>query len=140
MVLPGKNARNFSLKITVIFVSCLLIAAVLPAKDLEIVKDVAGFRVVMRIDRNPPIKGDNAMEIVLLDSAGGSVPDAKILVNYYMPPMPRMAPMNYKKEARPKKDKYGLKMNLIMEGPWIIVMKIAMGGKTLTARFNISVV
>ncbi len=115
----------------------LLLAAL--ARDLEVAKKFGDYEIVMKIDRNPPVKGDNNLEILIMDASGSSVSDAKVLVNYYMPPMPRMAPMNYKKQAKPKKEKYCLKMNLIMEGPWIIVMKIAVGDKNLTAKFNIDV-
>ncbi len=58
-------------------------------------------------------------------------------MNYYMPPMPRMAPMNYKTQAKLKKDAYTMSMRLIMAGPWIIVVKITVGGKTMSARFHI---
>jgi hypothetical protein len=62
-----------------------------------------------------------------------------VLVNYYMPPMPRMAPMNYKADAKLKGDQYRLAMRLIMAGPWYIVVIFPRGGKTLTAKFNIDV-
>jgi hypothetical protein len=110
------------------------------AKDLEVSKQVGEYQVVMRIDRNPPVKGDNGLEVTITDGSGKAVLDARVLVNYYMPPMPRMPPMNYRKEAKPKKDKYGLKMDLIMEGPWIILMKITVGEKNLTAKFHVEVV
>jgi len=35
------------------------------------------------------------------------------------PPMPRMAPMNFKVEAKRKKEAYPAVMNLIMAGPWV---------------------
>ncbi len=54
-----------------------------------------------------------------------------------MPPMPRMAPMNYKTPAKLKKDAYTISMHLIMAGPWIIVVKITVGDKTTSARFQI---
>jgi hypothetical protein len=54
-----------------------------------------------------------------------------------MPPMPRMAPMNYRDDAKLKKDKYVLTMNLIMAGPWIIVVKMNRGEKNFTVKFNI---
>jgi hypothetical protein len=60
-----------------------------------------------------------------------------VLVNYYMPPMPRMAPMNYTTDAKLKGKKYKATMNLIMSGPWVIAVKITLDGKTTTAKFNI---
>ncbi len=54
-----------------------------------------------------------------------------------MPPMPRMAPMNFITDAKLKKEKYSAKMNLIMSGPWIIAVKMTLSGKTSTVKFNI---
>lgn len=109
------------------------------AAELELARTVANFKVLARFDRNPPVKGDNNLEIAIIGPAGEALAGAKVLVNYYMPPMPRMPPMNYKKEAKPKKDKYTLKMDLIMEGPWIVLVKFAAGEKPVTAKFNIDV-
>ena len=91
----------------------------------------------MRIDRNPPVVGDNSLALRITAEDGAVLKDAKVLVNYYMPPMPRMAPMNYKTPAKLKKDAYTISMHLIMAGPWIIVVKITVGEKTTSARFQI---
>lgn len=107
------------------------------AATLEIKKKAGGYDVEMRIDRNPPVVGDNGLELRIADASGTLLKDVDVLVNYYMPPMPRMAPMNYKAPAKLKKDAYTLRMRLIMAGPWIIVVKITAGGKTTSARFNI---
>lgn len=124
--------------------SAILLALVLAlppaaAADLELRKEAGGYQVLLRIDRNPPVIGTNRIEITVEDAAGSKVRDAKVLVNYYMPPMPRMAPMNYKVEARLKDGKYVEKMKLIMSGPWIVAVKITRGGKTTTAKFSIDV-
>lgn len=91
------------------------------------------------IDKNPPVVGDNTIEIKIMDGSGKTITDAKVLINYYMPPMPRMAPMNYRTDAKQKKEKYQATMNLIMSGPWIIAIKIIRGEKALTAKVNIDV-
>ncbi len=54
-----------------------------------------------------------------------------------MPPMPRMAPMNYRISAKLKGEKYKATMNFVMAGPWIIAIKITLGGKTSTIKFNV---
>jgi hypothetical protein len=107
------------------------------ARGIEMKKRVGDLEAGMRIDRSPPVLGDNNIEIELKDAAGKAVTDAKVLVNYYMPPMPRMAPMNYTTDASLKGDKYRAKMNFIMSGPWIIAIKINHGGKISTAKFNV---
>ena len=116
----------------------ILIAAVPAAhsKDLELAAKAGEFDVRVRIDRNPPIVGNNHMEIEIRDSKG-PVTDAKVMVNYYMPPMPRMAPMNYTTTAELKSEKHRAEMDLIMAGPWIIRVLITRDGRKATAKFNI---
>ena len=107
------------------------------ARGVEVKKRVGELEAGMRIDRSPPVLGDNHIEIDLKDSGGKTVTDAKVLVNYYMPPMPRMAPMNYIIDAKLKGEKYKATMNFIMSGPWIIAIKINHAGKISTAKFNV---
>jgi len=49
-------------------------------------------RVEIVIDRNPPWPSGQPHRIEIIDKAGENVSDAQVIVNYYMPPMPRMAP------------------------------------------------
>ncbi len=117
----------------------LLPAGTSYAKNYEIKKKVGDYEVEAVIDRNPPIIGDNNIEIEIKDGSGKHITDAKVLINYYMPPMPRMAPMNYTTDAKLKKEKYRATMNFIMAGPWYIAIKIMRAGKTMTAKFNVDV-
>jgi hypothetical protein len=96
------------------------------------------YTVEVTIDRNPPIVGDNRIEIAIKDGNGRRVTEAQVLVNYYMPPMPRMAPMNYTVQAKLKGDRYQAVMRLIMDGPWIIAVKITLDGKMSTVKFHIN--
>jgi hypothetical protein len=114
-----------------------LIPGLINAKTYEVRKKVGGYEAEVRIDKNPPVVGDNNIEIEIRDGAGKRVTDAKVLVNYYMPPMPRMAPMNYRTDAKLKGEKYKATMNFIMSGPWIIAVKINLEGKISTAKFNV---
>jgi hypothetical protein len=114
-----------------------LVPARAGAATLELKKKAGAFDVQLRINRNPPVVGDNGLELRITDASGAVLKDADVLINYYMPPMPRMAPMNYKTEAKFKKDVYSIRMRLIMAGPWVIVVKITEGGKTVSARFHI---
>ena len=54
------------------------------------------------MDRTPPILGDNGIEISIKEASGRPVTEALVLVNYCMPPLPRMAPMNYRIKAKKK--------------------------------------
>jgi hypothetical protein len=107
------------------------------AKAFQAKKKLGDHEIEVRLDRNPPSLGDNNIEIEVRDGEGRSVTDAKVLVNYYMPPMPRMAPMNFVTDTKLKREKYSAKMNLIMSGPWIIAVKLTLSGKTSTVKFNI---
>jgi hypothetical protein len=114
-----------------------LLAATVGARSYEVKRIVGEYEAEVRMDRNPPSLGDNNIEIEIKDAGGKPVTEAKVLVNYYMPPMPRMAPMNYITDAKLKGEKYKATMNFIMSGPWTIAVKITHGGKTSTAKFNI---
>ena len=130
---PLRNGKkNLVLSILIV----VLTTGISYAKDLEVKKKAGKYDVEVKIDRNPPIVGDNSIEIEIKKS-GNSVTDAKVLINYYMPPMPRMAPMSYKTDAKLKKDKYKAKMNFIMAGPWYISIIINHEGKISTTKFNI---
>ena len=120
------------------FISILaLISGIAFARDYEVKKMAGEYEAEVRIDRTPPVVGDNHIEIEVRDARGKPVTDAKILVNYYMPPMPRMVPMNYITDAKLKGEKYRAKMNFIMSGPWIIAVKINRGEKISTVKFNV---
>jgi hypothetical protein len=116
----------------------ILWAAVADSKNLEVSKKAGDYQVEIAIDRNPPAAiGNNNIEIEIKDKAGKAVTDAQVIVNYYMPPMPRMAPMNYKTEAKMKKGKYYAVMKFIMAGPWYIAIIIHHDGKTSTTKINV---
>ncbi len=122
----------------IIFICALFLTGINGyGKDLEMKKRVGEYEVKISIDKNPPILGNNKIEIEIRDADGVSITDAKVLVNYYMPPMPRMAPMNYTTKTSQKDKIYKAKMKLIMAGPWIIAIKISHEKKRFTAKFNI---
>ncbi len=107
------------------------------SRPLEIRKKAGKYDVEVKITKNPIIVGDNEIEIKIKGDEGRYVTDATVLVNYYMPPMPRMAPMNYRIDARRREDRYTAPMNFIMAGPWYIRIIIDHAGKISTAKFNI---
>lgn len=119
--------------------SMLLAVDISSARDYKARKKIADYTVEMRIDKNPPIVDRNILSLEIKDTNGRPVTDAKVLVNYFMPPMPGMPPMNYKTLAKKSGDKYVVIMDLIMSGPWNIVIKISRGGKIETVRFAIDV-
>ncbi|MEW6001671.1 MAG: hypothetical protein AB1638_03355, partial [Nitrospirota bacterium] len=78
-------------KMFFMFILILLLASISTyAKDFEVKKKVGEYDVEVKIDKNPPVVGDNNVEIEITDSAGRYIKDAKVMVNYSMPAMPGM--------------------------------------------------
>ncbi|MEK7238940.1 MAG: FixH family protein, partial [Nitrospirota bacterium] len=124
-------------RLAVFTLSLLLIAGIAYAKDYEVKKKVGEYDVEVKIDKNPPVVGDNNIEIGIKDASGKYVIDAKVKVEYSMPAMPGMPAMNYKTDTELKGDEYKAKINLSMSGSWNIAVKITRSGKTATMKFNV---
>ena len=124
-------------RLAVIGMTLLLIAGVAYAKDYEVKKKAGDYNVEIKIDKNPPVVGDNNIEIEIKDASGKYVTDAKGKIDYVMPAMPGMPAMNYKTDAELKGYEYKATMNLSMSGAWNIAIKISRGGKITTVKFNV---
>jgi len=124
-------------KILTIGLVVMLSAGVVFAKDYEVKKKAGDFDVVVTIDKNPPVTGDNGVTVSVKDASGKVVKDAKVIVDYSMPAMPGMPAMNYKADAVQKGEEYKAVMNLSMAGPWNIVVKISAGGKNGSLKFTV---
>jgi hypothetical protein len=135
----AQNTRRYVMRRLAVFAMvCLLVAAgVVYAKDYEVTKKVGEYTIEISIDRNPPVVGNNNMQIAVKDAAGKALTDAKVMVEYSMAPMPGMPAANYKTEAALKADKYRATMNLSMAGPWSIAIKMTRADKTQTAKFTV---
>jgi hypothetical protein len=114
-------------------------AMVADARDLRVRKKTEGHTIDATLNRNPPILGNNEIAIQIRDSADKAAVLTAVIVNYYMPPMPGMPPMNYTLRARQNNDTYRATMNLIMSGPWIIAIRAIAQGKTLRMEIPIDV-
>jgi len=77
----------------------LLIAGIAYGKEYEYKKKAGEYEVQVKIDRNPPVVGDNTMKIGIKDASGKYVTDAKVVVEYSMPLMPGMPPMSYRTDG-----------------------------------------
>lgn len=124
-------------KLAIFTLMLIFITGIAYAKDFEVKKKAGEYDVEVKIDKNPPVVGDNNMEIEIKDAAGKYVTDAKVKVDYGMPAMPGMPAMNYKTDAELKGNKYKATMNLSMSGAWNIAVKITKGGKTASAKFSV---
>ena len=124
-------------KAIVIMIAVLLIAVVAYAKEYEVKKKAGEYNVEVKIDRNPPVVGDNNIRVEIKDASGKYINDAKIIVDYSMPAMPGMPAMNYKTDTELKGNEYKATMNLSMSGSWNVAVKIAKGGKTSSMKFTV---
>jgi len=124
-------------KIILVLAMLFLAVNVVSAKDYIAAKKAGGYDVVMAIDKNPPVVGNNNVTIFVKDASGKNVTDAKVVVDYSMPAMPGMPPMNYKTDAELKGSEYKAVMNLSMAGPWTVAVKVSKAGKTVIAKFSI---
>ncbi len=124
-------------KSAVIAMVLLLAAGFAYAKDYEVQKKAGEYDVTVRIDRNPPVVGDNNVAIEIKGAGGHHVKDAQVKVEYSMPAMPGMPPMNYKTDAVLKGDVYKATLGLSMAGSWNITVKIAREGKTSNMKFTV---
>ena len=123
----------------IIVVAILLVAGPAYPREYKIRKKAGNYVVEMKINKNPPIVDKNILTLEIKDSNNKNITDAKVLVNYYMPPMPGMPPMNYKTHAKLSGQKYEAIIDLIMSGPWNIVVKITLPKEDFSVRFAIDV-
>ena len=126
-------------KVVLAGVMLLLVAGVAMAKDYEVTKKAGDFTVTVKIDKNPPIVGENNLTAVLKDAAGAAVKNAKVSIEYSMPAMPGMPAMRYTADAGSKSSEYQAKLNFSMSGAWDVALRITQGKKKVQAKFNVDV-
>lgn len=119
-------------------VMCLA-AGVAFAKSYELQKKSGDYTLDIHLDKNPPVVGDNQMELTIKDPDGKAVTDAKVALTYTMPPMSGMAPMNYKADAVVKEGGYQATLKFSMSGSWNVEARITRAGKTTPVKFNVDV-
>jgi hypothetical protein len=126
-------------KFAVALIILLLAAGLVYAKDYTVVKKAGSYTVEVKLDKNPPITGQNKMEISIKDDKGTKITDATVVVEYVMPAMPGMPAMNYKAKAELNGSRYLAKVNFSMSGAWAVNIKITRAGKTQAVKLNVDV-
>ena len=126
-------------RFTTVLIILLLAAGLVYAKDYMVMKKADGYMVQVTLDKNPPITGQNKMEISIKDDKGGNVTDATVVVEYVMPAMPGMPAMNYKAKAELNGSRYLANVNFSMSGAWAVNIKITRVGKTQAVKLNVDV-
>jgi hypothetical protein len=126
-------------KLLISLIILLFAAGAASAKDYAVTKQAGGYTVNVKIDRNPPVSGNNRMEITIQDKDEAYVTDAVVIIEYSMPAMSGMPAMNYKSTTELKEKTYLATMNFSMSGAWNIAIKITRSGKTLSVKLNVDV-
>jgi nitrogen fixation protein FixH len=124
-------------KFAIVAVMLVLAAGAAYANGYEVTKKAGEYDVKVAFDKKTPTASDNAVSITVKDASGNPVTDAKVKVEYSMPAMSGMPPMNYKTEAALQGEEYKATLGLSMSGSWNIAVKIARAGKTLTTKFTV---
>lgn len=122
-------------KMILLVMVLVLVAGVAYAKE-EYKKKAGEYSVTITLDKTPSV-GKNDVTVSIKDAQGKDVTDANVVVEYSMPPMPGMGPMNYRTKAVLKGNSYQAVINLSMAGSWTINAKITRGGKTQSAKISI---
>lgn len=128
--------------VTYTVVVCLLMAIAAPeswSKEYRVRKKRNGYTVDLSMNRNPPVLGENQVHIRVKDPNNTPLTLAQVTINYYMPPMPGMPPMNYTIATEQEGDTFDAILDFIMSGPWNIVIKVKQEGQMLTVTFPIDV-
>ena len=126
-------------RLVLAFMVVLLVAGTAVAKDYEVTKKAGDYTVVVKMDRNPPITGDNNLSVAIKDAAGAEVKDAKVAVEYTMAAMPGMPAVKVKTDTELKGSEYKAKLNFSMAGGWGIAVMINRGDKKVQAKFSVDV-
>jgi roadblock/LC7 domain-containing protein len=116
-----------------------LVAGTAVAKDYEVTKKAGDYTVVVKMDKNPPITGDNNLSVAIKDAAGAEVKDAKVAVEYTMAAMPGMPAVKVKTDTELKGGEYKAKLNFSMAGGWSVAVIINRGDKKAQAKFSVDV-
>jgi hypothetical protein len=120
-------------KLLMVIMVLLFTAGIAYAKDYTVTKQAGDYTVQLKMDKNPPVAGENKTEITIKDRAGADVTDATVEIEYTMPAM------NYKSTAEMKDKKYTGTLNFSMSGAWGVNVKITRAGKTQSVKFNVDI-
>jgi hypothetical protein len=124
-------------KLFLAVITLLIVPSSLAAAGEYEIKGKAGdFTVRVMMDKNPPARGYNNMDVVITDAAAKPVTDAQVRVEYLMPSLPGRAPMmEYSTTAKPSGHHYSARLDLSMAGQWTVVLKVIRAGKTAIMEF-----
>ncbi|MBF0473696.1 MAG: FixH family protein, partial [Nitrospirae bacterium] len=84
-----------------------------------------------------PHEGENNVSLVIIDTSGKKIPDAKVSISYSMPDMPKFVS---KADTTYLDDAYNTKIDLNMKGSWDIEVSFRLSdGKIKKVKFSIKI-
>lgn len=126
-------------KIIIVFTSLILIAIPAFSKELKLEKKAGDNTVILILEKNPPVTGDNKALIEVKDASGKPVSGAQIDVDCTMPAMPGMPAMKNSSKAQMTKDAYEAMLNFSMPGSWNIEVKMDLNNQKQKVKYNVDV-
>lgn len=107
--------------------------------DYEVTKKAGDYTVQVKMDRNPPIVGDNNMMIWLKDAAGSDVKGATITVDYSKPAKLGRVAKKFNAYAQPHENNYHAILEIPIQGSWDVTININHKGKRVSTKLSIDV-
>jgi hypothetical protein len=139
IIFQENERRQVMKRFAAAFIILFFAVGLVYAKDYVVIKQAGSYTVEVKLNKNPPITGQNKMEISIKDDKGSNVTDATVVVEYVMPAMPGMPAMNYKAKAELNGSRYLTNVNFSMSGAWAVNIKITRAGKTQVVKLNVDV-
>jgi hypothetical protein len=107
------------------------------ASEYEVKGKAGDYNIAVRIDKNPPTRGYNNIDVVVMDATAKPVTNVQVHVEYLMPSLPGRAPMmEYTTTAKPSGHHYLARLDLSMAGEWTVILKVVRAGKTDKMEFS----
>jgi hypothetical protein len=107
------------------------------ANEYEVKGKAGGYNLTVKMEGNPPSRGQNNMTITITDGASKPITDARVLVEYLMPSLPGRRPMmDYTADAVREGNLYKARINLSMAGEWVVEIKMTRAGKSDSMKFS----
>lgn len=98
------------------------------------------FYIVIRFALRAPMRGQNHLSVIVLDSFRNKVGGATVKIGYFMPSLPGRPPMmHHETIAQQEKDLYHADVNLSMKGEWIFRVNVTKGDERGTFQFPVEV-
>lgn len=126
-------------RIILVLMGLFLSAGLAYGTDYEVMKKAGDYTVQVKIDRNPPVVGDNNMMIWLKDAAGNDVKGTMITVDYSKPAKLGKPAKKYNSYAQPHENNYHAILAIPTQGSWNVTININHQGKRVSTQFSIDV-